>query len=92
MRSPTLGLSLALALFGGSPHLPLVAAPLAISVLIQETLGAWAALLGRSRKLKRLSSDSGTPRSPRAFRTQTQESILKQQTVRRLNIDGMKED
>jgi hypothetical protein len=43
MRNPALGLGLAVALFRGTPFLPLVVAPLVISVFVQNTLGSWVA-------------------------------------------------
>ncbi|PNW77710.1 hypothetical protein CHLRE_10g448350v5 [Chlamydomonas reinhardtii] len=89
MRNPALGLMLAAALFGATPHFPLVAAPCIISIFIQNTLGAWSALAAGLRanlgSPERLASEQGTPLSPRALQTQSKESILKQPTVRRLS-------
>ncbi|KAG2449604.1 hypothetical protein HYH02_005137 [Chlamydomonas schloesseri] len=89
MRNPALGLMLAAALFGSSPHFPLVAAPCIISIFIQNTLGAWSALASglraKSGPPEHVVSDTGVLLSPRAMHTQSKESILKQPTFRRLS-------
>ena len=78
MRNPALGLALAAALFSGSPDFPLVAAPCIISIFVQNTLGAWTALLGVIRQPARPRSESGQPLSPQAFRAQSLDSIMRQ--------------
>ncbi|GIL78048.1 hypothetical protein Vretimale_7406 [Volvox reticuliferus] len=85
MRNSALGLGIAIALFGSSEHFVLVAAPCVVSVFTQNLLGAWMALLGRRWPTRHPISDSGQPMSPRAFKANSMESILRQQTFRRLS-------
>ncbi|PNH08479.1 putative sodium/metabolite cotransporter BASS1, chloroplastic [Tetrabaena socialis] len=80
MRNPALGLGLAAALFGGSPHFPLLAAPCIISIFVQNTLGAWVALAGSLVAPSPLAEGAygSQPMSPRAGRVLSADGILRQ--------------
>ncbi|GLI63417.1 hypothetical protein VaNZ11_006385 [Volvox africanus] len=85
MRNSALGLCIAVALFGSSEHLALVVAPCVVSVFTQNLLGAWTALLGQLWAPRHPVSNSGQPVSPQAFKANSMDSILRQQTFRRLS-------